>query len=136
MRSFYQFPLFLLFLGLTLLTGCKAQPHNPTASPLSSPQGAVGGWWSGLPVFPNAAVSSENSETRVYVVRNARVLAVVDFYKQQMPPAGWELLGSGDTSLKGFGHAYTLWFSKGEEVVGIEVFKKGNDVFISIRRYK
>ena len=137
MQTPYRFSLFgLLFLGLALLGGCKAQPRNSTASMSSTPQSTISGWWLGLPVFPNAVASKESPETGVYVVHNARVLEVVDFYKQQMNSDGWELLGIGDTSLKGFGHAYTLWFAKGEEILGIEVFKKGNDVLISVRRYK
>lgn len=137
MQALHRFSLFcLLLLGLVLLGGCKAKSHNPTAAMFSAPHSTISGWWSGFPVFPNAVASKESPETQVYVAHNARVLAVVDFYKQEMSSAGWELLGSGDTSLKGFGHAYTLWFSKEGDILGIEVFRKGNDVLISVRRYK
>ena len=55
------------------------------------------------------------------------------FYEEKMQTAEWELLGVLDTSGANTGEAYSLWFSKDQDVVTIEIFMKENTTHVFIR---
>lgn len=87
----------------------------------TSPESTVVSEWKGLPVISGAAEIQESPNSYRYTVDQS-LSKVKKFYQQQMPLAGWELLGDGDTSTDQVDEAYTLWFSKGDATATVEVF--------------
>lgn len=132
LRRMYFLLVFLLLVAV-FMVACTpagtAMPSQPLARGTSA-----NNEWKGVPVFPGATERGDTSvDVRTYVISNASILNVVDFYKEQMKATGWELLGIGNTSMKGIGEAYTLWFSKGRDLLVIEIFTKRDDVVVSLR---
>jgi hypothetical protein len=77
-----------------------------------------------LPVFPCAAASQYNVAGAYYsyTISDADVLAVQRFYKKEMPKSGWDLAGVTDMSGKDIGKAYSIYFTKGQDMTIIQVF--------------
>jgi len=120
-----------VFLLLFVVFVAACAPSNTATPSQSSTRSAASNKWEGIPVFPGAAERSDNNivGARSYTVSNTGIFDVVNFYKEQMKATGWELLGVGNTSVKGVGQAYSLWFSKGGDLLVVEIFtRKGNIV--------
>lgn len=110
--------------GLLLLTlfaaACAPSPNILHSTQELTPTEIPGE----VPLFPGAIEQDPIGPGKLYVVSNAKILTVAEFYEDRMPAVGWELLANIDTSTATTGESRSLIFQKGGVIVQIDVFTK------------
>lgn len=97
---------------------------NP--SPSLTPAGVLD-MWRDLPIFPGGIESNDfTADLPVYryIVEEATVDAVRRFYEDRMQETKWESLAAMNVGAMDIGKAYTLYFTRGQELAVIDIYSK------------
>jgi hypothetical protein len=88
---------------------------RPTAT-IPLPSGTPLASWQGIPIMPGALAGQDDGYQYEYSIEQ-EVLAVLDFYKTELPKLGWKF----DRSGTGYQGEPVLTFKKGTKVLGVSV---------------
>jgi hypothetical protein len=97
-----------------------------TPSPLLTltPQSTAMSAWEDIPVYPGALEVEDDTIGDHYSVDKINPHTVMLYYRNEMRNTNWELLGIADVSGVILGPGYTLSYTRGKDVLQIDIFVK------------
>lgn len=122
--------LFMLIVTL-LFSACRGKSNSSQEAIEIHPE------LKNIPVYPKATawgegIPSVNQSlykypTYSYTVKTIQYENIMEFYEEEMPASGWELLSKGDDSKS---KSADLMFTKSKIVVHIQIFPRMTGVYI------
>jgi hypothetical protein len=96
----------------------------PSPSLILTPQSTAIAAWEDIPVYPDSLEVKDDTLGYHYSADNTDPHTIMLFYRNEMRDTNWKLLSIADVGGVGLGAGYTLSYTRGKDVLQIDIFVK------------